>query len=207
MQRRWRLRCSSGSRSPKHVSQQSTPGPVKLLTILYSVSALCPQLVHQALSQAHKWHHQELESRLASVAGFREQQGSIAREMQYLRNERDRAKQEVADQVHYAPLVQDHGAPFARTSGTLALCVWRAVHDPFRPGMILFGALMQTKAHAATMQQLQAALQQEHKEDTARLIAQHADSLEADLDTRAAKVRAKIVERYISAGSALISVL
>lgn len=44
--------------------------------------------------------HQELEARLASVAGFREQQGSIAREMQYLRNERDRAKQEVADQVH-----------------------------------------------------------------------------------------------------------
>jgi hypothetical protein len=44
-------------------------------------------------------HHQELESRLASVAGFREQQGSIAREMQYLRNERDRAKQDVVDQV------------------------------------------------------------------------------------------------------------
>lgn len=50
-----------------------------------------PQLLTQC--------HQELEGRLASVAGFREQQGSIAREMQYLRAERDRAKQEVADQV------------------------------------------------------------------------------------------------------------
>ena len=42
---------------------------------------------------------QELEARLASVAGFREQQGSIACEMQYLRSERDKAKRELAEQV------------------------------------------------------------------------------------------------------------
>ena len=47
---------------------------------------------------------------------------------------------------------------------------------------------MQAKAHAAGLQQLQAELQQEHKQDTAMLVAQHAASLETDLDTRAAKV-------------------
>lgn len=41
----------------------------------------------------------DLEQRLASVAGFREQQGSIAREMAFLRSERDKAKREVADQA------------------------------------------------------------------------------------------------------------
>jgi hypothetical protein len=47
---------------------------------------------------------------------------------------------------------------------------------------------MQAKAHAAALQQLQTELQQEHKQDTALLVAQHAASLETDLDTRAAKV-------------------
>ncbi len=41
----------------------------------------------------------ELEARLASVAGFREQQGSIAREMAFLRSERDKAKRNVLEQV------------------------------------------------------------------------------------------------------------
>jgi hypothetical protein len=57
---------------------------------------------------------------------------------------------------------------------------------------------MQTKAHAAAMQQLQAALQQEHKQDTALLVAQYAASLEADLDARAAKVH---TFRPISSGT------
>lgn len=49
---------------------------------------------------------------------------------------------------------------------------------------------VQAKAHAAAMQRLQAELQQEHKQDTALLAAQHAASLETDLDARAAKVHA-----------------
>lgn len=92
---------------------------------------------------ALRHHVQELEGRLASVAGFREQQGSIAREMQYLRSERDRAKQEVADQA---------------------------------------------KAHAAAQQQLRAELQEEHRQSLTAAAAEHAASLEANLDAQSAIV-------------------
>lgn len=47
---------------------------------------------------------------------------------------------------------------------------------------------VQGKAHAAAQQQLRAELQEELKTATAAAAAEHAASLEADLDTRAAKV-------------------
>ena len=58
--------------------------------------SVCLQMVTCA---SHGLFAQELEARLASVAGFREQQGSIAREMQHLRSERNKAKRELAEQV------------------------------------------------------------------------------------------------------------
>jgi hypothetical protein len=130
---------------------------------------------------------QELESRLASVAGFREQQGSIAREMQYLRSERDSAKQEVAELVRAPSMgkaaVQSHAAGWIAAPSGLLIS---------RPPVVV---ALQSKEHAAAMQQLQATLQQEHKQDTALLVAQHAASLEADLDARAAKVDSVAFER------------
>jgi hypothetical protein len=65
---------------------------------------------------------------------------------------------------------------------------WSACGVPDARHVIRHMFAVQAKAHAAALQKLQAELQQEHKQDTALLVAQHAASLETNLDTRAAKV-------------------